>query len=313
MAIYLHHYPASLFSEKIRLLLGYHGLAWNSVIIPSIMPRPLLMPLSGGYRKTPVLQIDANVYCDTKIIARALARHCQNHSLYQVGFGAHRVADWADTHLFQVVVALNFAPEAVASMMAQFSAEEAAAFQQDRAELTDGASIFSFTTIAARAYVLHYLQELEDSLDSGCIFGEAPSIADFSVYHCLWFLNNNEVNAELFSRFPGVVSWMARISEFGHGEVTESTPEQALEAGSAAQPICPRIGNELPEGFRLGEPVRVTPVDYGRIPVAGTLTAWSRDEIVVAREDPRAGRIMVHFPSAGFEVIPDQDFSGRPE
>jgi glutathione S-transferase len=305
MDIYLHHYPASLFSEKIRVLLGYHGLAWNSVIIPSVMPRPLLMPLSGGYRKTPILQIDANVYCDTKIIARALARHCQNHSLYQAGFVAHRVADWADTHLFQVVVGLNFAPEAVASMMAQFSADEAAAFQKDRAELTQGASVFGFTAIAARAYVLHYLRELEESIGSGYLFGAAPSIADFSVFHCLWFLNNNEVNAGLLSAFPGVVSWMARISQLGHGEVIESTPEQALQAGSAAQPICPPIDNELPEGLRLGEPVQVTPVDYGRVPVAGVLTAWSHDEIVVTREDPRAGRIMVHFPSAGFEVIPD--------
>ncbi|MCZ6712028.1 MAG: glutathione S-transferase family protein [Gammaproteobacteria bacterium] len=311
MAIYLHHYPASLFSEKIRVLLGYHGLAWNSVTIPSIMPRPLLMPLSGGYRKTPILQIDANVYCDTKIIARALARHCGNYSLYQAGFTAHRVADWADTQLFQVVVALNFAPEAVASMMAQFSADEAAAFQQDRAELTDGASIFGFTGTAARAYLLHYLEELEDSLGSGFMFGLAPSIADFSVYHCLWFLNNNEVNAGMLPSFPGVVSWMARISEFGHGQVIESTPEQALAAGSAAAPTCPPIRNVLPEGYRLGEPVQVTPVDYGRIPVAGVLTAWSRDEIVVTREDPRAGSIMVHFPSAGFEVIPDQGSSQR--
>ena len=37
--IYLHHYPASLFSEKVRLLLGHFGLEWRSVEIPSIMGR----------------------------------------------------------------------------------------------------------------------------------------------------------------------------------------------------------------------------------------------------------------------------------
>jgi glutathione S-transferase len=88
MEIFLHHYPPSLFSEKIRLLLGYLELPWRSVIIPSIMPRPLLMPLSGGYRKTPVLQIGANVYCDSRIIARGLARHAGNTSLYAQGFAA---------------------------------------------------------------------------------------------------------------------------------------------------------------------------------------------------------------------------------
>ena len=88
MEIYLHHYPPSLFSEKIRLMLGFLELPWRSVIIPSIMPRPLLMPLSGGYRKTPVLQIGANVYCDTKIISRALARHAGDERRVLRGDGA---------------------------------------------------------------------------------------------------------------------------------------------------------------------------------------------------------------------------------
>ena len=69
--IYLHHYPASTFSEKIRALFGYLDLEWHSVETSVIMPRPLLMPLSGGYRRIPVAQIGADVYCDTKIIARA--------------------------------------------------------------------------------------------------------------------------------------------------------------------------------------------------------------------------------------------------
>ena len=92
--IFLHHYPASLFSEKIRLLLGHYDLAWQSVEISSIMPRPLLMPLSGGYRRTPVLQIGANIYADTKVISAALARHVGDDELYSGGFLAHRTADW---------------------------------------------------------------------------------------------------------------------------------------------------------------------------------------------------------------------------
>ena len=161
MAIFLHHYPASLFSEKVRVLLGYFGATWQSVEIPSIMPRPLLMPLTGGYRKTPVLSIDANVYCDTKIIARALARHFDDQQLYAHGFNAHRVADWADSQLFQVTVALNFSPDAIAAMMGNLAPEEAAAFQQDRAELAKGASIVSFGPEAAAAYLRHHLEELE--------------------------------------------------------------------------------------------------------------------------------------------------------
>src|SRR5689334_19212590 len=35
-------------------------------------PRPELMPMTGGYRRTPVLQIGADIYCDTQLILRVL-------------------------------------------------------------------------------------------------------------------------------------------------------------------------------------------------------------------------------------------------
>src|SRR2546426_826131 len=72
----LHHVtPGSSHGEKTQLMLGYKGLEWRSVSIPPFMPRPLLTPvLTGGYRKTPVLQIGADIYCDTRCIARLLDR-----------------------------------------------------------------------------------------------------------------------------------------------------------------------------------------------------------------------------------------------
>jgi glutathione S-transferase len=70
----LHHFDASPFAEKIRLVFGFKGLAWRSVQIPMVMPKPDLTALTGGYRKTPVLQIGADIYCDTRRIALALAR-----------------------------------------------------------------------------------------------------------------------------------------------------------------------------------------------------------------------------------------------
>ena len=80
------------------------------------MPRPLLMPLSGGYRRVPVAQIGADVYCDTKIIARALAQHAGDDTLYAPGFAATRVADAADTELFRIMAALSFRLEAIGGL-----------------------------------------------------------------------------------------------------------------------------------------------------------------------------------------------------
>ena len=68
----LHHFEASPFSEKIRVIFGFKRIAWLSVLIPRILPKPDLMPLTGGYRRTPVMQIGADVFCDTQIIVREL-------------------------------------------------------------------------------------------------------------------------------------------------------------------------------------------------------------------------------------------------
>lgn len=307
MDIYLHHYPASLFSEKIRLLLGYLGASWHSVEIPSIMPRPLLMPLSGGYRRTPVLQIGANVYCDTAVIARGLARHFGNDDLFAPGFTANRVAEWADTQLFRVTVALNFRPEAVGGFMSQLSAEEIAAFQKDRAELVGDAPLAVISPQAAQAYLASYLDQADRALASGFLFGDAPCIADFSLYHCLWFLDNNPVNASLLDPHENVRAWMGNMAGFGHGSVVESSGEAAVEHARGSNPIVPHL--EMPPwfdavGLEARQRVTVTPADYGRVPVAGSLVAWDCDEIVIARDDPAAGPVMNHFPMAGFEVSP---------
>jgi glutathione S-transferase len=66
----LHHFDWSPYAEKVRVLLGIKRLAWRSVQIPMVMPKPELTALTGWYRKTPVLQVGADVYCDTSCIAR---------------------------------------------------------------------------------------------------------------------------------------------------------------------------------------------------------------------------------------------------
>ncbi len=302
--IYLHHYPASLFSEKIRLLLGHYNLTWQSVEISSIMPRPLLMPLSGGYRRTPVLQIGANVYSDTKIICKALARHVGDDALYRHGFAAHRAADWADSQLFRVTVALNFRPEASVAMMGQFSEEEAAAFAKDRAELSGDQPIASLSPAAAMAYLEHALAELEVSLarSGAYLFGDEPSIADFSVFHNLWFLRNNPVNAPLLDAYAQVQAWCARMRAMGHGDVVVSDGQAALDAAKANTPTDYVLTPTPTCAFQPGDSVSVTPVDYGCIPVSGTFVGASHDEVVIRRETAETGAVYNHFPQAGFEL-----------
>ena len=94
----LHHYPNSPFAEKIRLILGHKKLPWKSVFIPMIMPKPDLTALTGGYRKTPVLQIGADIYCDTALMCRVIDALNPEPPLYPgpVAGLSEIVAQWAD-------------------------------------------------------------------------------------------------------------------------------------------------------------------------------------------------------------------------
>ena len=47
MELILHHYYGSNYAEKARLMLGLKGLAWGSVIIPDVMPKPEILVRRG--------------------------------------------------------------------------------------------------------------------------------------------------------------------------------------------------------------------------------------------------------------------------
>src|ERR1700693_6088985 len=112
----LHHYASSPFSEKIRLVLGYKNLAWKAVIIPRIMPKPDVVALTGGYRRTPVLQIGADIYCDTALICDVLEHRQPSPTLHPPGSkGADRIiAQWADSTLFWAAMGYSFSPAGAA-------------------------------------------------------------------------------------------------------------------------------------------------------------------------------------------------------
>src|ERR1019366_5432782 len=72
--IVLHHYAGSPFSEKVRLVLGMKRLHWLSVDVPVMLPKPDVVALTGGYRRTPFMQIGADVYCDSALMCRVIDR-----------------------------------------------------------------------------------------------------------------------------------------------------------------------------------------------------------------------------------------------
>ena len=300
--IILHHYERSPFSEKVRLAFGFKGVTWRSVIIPAWMPKPDLMPLTGGYRKTPVMQIGADIYCDTRIILREIDRRFPKFPLHTAG-GGEFVAAWADSTLFTNAVGIVFATHGD-RMPADFKA--------DREKFSGGrfnAERFKAYLPALNAQFTAHLRLIEEALADGrdYLAGASPSIADFAVYHLIWFIDLNVRQANLTAGFPMLNAWAERMRGFGHGTATPLDAKEALAIAKAAHPsaVEPTSYSDA-SGCRPGAKLTVAANDYGRDPVAGELLAVDDTTIVIRRHDPLVGDLNVHFPRVGFDLVAAQ-------
>ena len=298
----LHHYANSPFSEKIRLVFGFKGMAWHSVHVPSMLPKPDVVALTGGYRRTPFLQRGADIWCDTALMARVIDRAQPTPPLYPEGVAgaAQTLAQWADFTLFWSVIPYTLQPQGIAHVMAGVPPEGLKAFAADRAPFTTGMT--RQTSADATAALKAYLARLEEQLADGraFFFGSQASIADFSVAHCLWFIHLAPPMVAILEPFAKLRAWYARMATFGYGEhsVMTSAEAIALAAAGVHEPLQVEPGL----GFEMGESVTVTPTDYGRDPVAGMLVGLTNEEVVIERHDERAGTLHVHFPRIGFQI-----------
>jgi glutathione S-transferase len=302
----LHHYPESPFALKIRLLLGFKQLSWRSVTIPRVMPKPDLLALTGGYRKTPVLQVGADVYCDTALIARRLEAEKATPALFpqEQEFTVAVFAQWADSVVFQHAVSLVFQPESIAARFARLAPEAVKGFLADRAGLFSGGSATRLPVEVARHNWPALMARLQRQLAQGgdFLFGEASS-ADFAMAHPLWFLKGAPVTAPLVDAYPDVVRWLQRVLDFGQGSSSELSAAEAIEVARQASPAAlPAESIEEPNGFAAGQQVVIAATDYGVDPVAGELLYAGAEELILRREDARAGVVHVHFPRFGFRI-----------
>jgi len=300
----LHHYPESLFSEKARAMLNARGLAWRSVIIPMIMPRPDTIPLTGGYRRTPVMQVGADVYCDTAAIAAYLDGKGSGPTFYPEGsrLAAQTLARWVDTELFWAAVTIRFQPQNMGTFLA--NSEAAAAFAVDRAKFSEGSTIRRAPLEEAAPRYELFLDELDAQLSDGraWLFGSQWTIADFSVYHVLWFVHGAGAMADDLARHPAAKAYFERMRAVGATKGQAMTTIEALAVAAASNPAP--IQNETSDiaDIPVGTVVDVGPTDYGVMPTRGVLVHCDTASIIVSREHERTGLVNVHFPRHGFGV-----------
>lgn len=297
--ILLHQYDSSPFSEKVRVCLGIKGLTWGAVEQPVIMPKPQLLPLTGGYRRIPVMQIGADIYCDSVLIARELERRYPQPSLFPDGNTglAHALALWTDRSFFQAAVAVIFG---------NLSEHVDPAFIKDREALSGQ----PFDTARMRLAIPHMEAQLRghvaliaEQLSDGRAFltGDKPGLADANAYYNLWFIQNAFAPASaVFADNAVVAAWFARVAAIGHGERQEVSADEALEVARRSTPLESTVAEQ--DAVLAGKEVTVSADDYGRDPVTGVLVGSSAHHVSLRREVDDLGAVVVHFPRIGFAV-----------
>ena len=297
----LHHFDLSPFAEKVRIMFGIKGLTWHSVEIPMVMPKPDLTLLTGGYRKTPVLQIGADIYCDTRLIAVELETRYPEPSLFPEGHRGVTLAlsAWSDCGFFQPGAGLSMAlnksglPDAVINdRKSFFNFMDFDTLEREIPHLT--------TQFRAQADLVE--QQLADGREF--LFGGAPGLADIHAYFPVWMARGNIPTADtMFAPYRRMKDWEARMHAIGHGS---HSPFASAQAHRVARDAVPATGAGIDPsdalGLAAGTRVAVTPDDYGRDPVIGELTCLTLHEVAVRRSAAGVGPVVVHFPRIGYRV-----------
>jgi glutathione S-transferase len=302
--IILHHYETSPFAELARVALGMKQLSWRSVIIPSMMPKPDLVELTGGYARTPVLQIDSEIYCDSAAILDVLESLKPEPSFYPAPLGnLHRmIAGWTGGGQFgaHVGAAMRNIPAGVL----------APGFAEDRKRRFVGFDFDMMPLVAPHleTQVTVAADWLESVLADGRAFigGDAPGHGDLGLYMNLWFLTAmpfaQPFADSIFAR-TGLSAWFERIRSLGHGNATESSAEEAIAIAAASAPAD--ISGPVETGQSVEQAVKIQTETSGDEPVAGQLLCCNSGGISIRRTSERAGPLNIHFPRLGQVVLTD--------
>lgn len=297
----LHHYPMSPFSEKVRLMLGYAGVPWQSLHSPEMPPRPNIDPLSGGYRRIPIAQIGADIFCDSRVISNEIALLANNPALNPAllkGELATYAARLEGEVFWAAVLSI---PKGVTlrKLLRELGPWGTLRFLKDRARMGRTAKMKVPTAEQAAQVFDQHLAEVEQRLQADFLCGDVPEYVDFAAYHTLWFklfVAQLPMPAEL----PKVEAWYQRMQAFEHGESQQISREEAFAAARDTAPR--RVRPAYRQDPLIGTAVTVQPADYGLQGVDGVLVGSSPFRWIVRRETDDFGILHVHFPKAGFEL-----------
>lgn len=302
----LHHYEESPYAEKIRLMLGLTGLNWQSLLSPQWPPRPNLDPLTGGYRRIPVAQINADIFCDTAIIAEEIARLSGQTELDPGNITEKALAlmDQAESDVFFSAIAAVPPLKLLITSLKMLGPIDMIRFIKDRNGMMRKGTQRVPGAPRAKKIMNDFYQALDAHLSTQkWIGGEQPNLADFAAYHPIWL--NLSCTGRKLQASKAVCEWYQRVEHIGHGKRADISPPQALRAATENEPraLPDNAETQLSRaGVQIGQSVEVAPSDYGVVPVQGKLAALTGNRIILARETTQFGTVHVHFPIENYQI-----------
>ncbi|MCC2636816.1 MAG: glutathione S-transferase family protein [Moraxellaceae bacterium] len=301
----LHHYPMSPFSQKMRSMFGYAGLPWQSVTVREFPPRPHLAALAGGYRKVPVAQDGADVFCDSRIIAEEIAARAGKPELALGNCSPEAQAWVAKVDLDEFFACVLAAGNRTLRRKAResMSLPGLLRFAWDRIKLGRTATTRIVGLRAARPAALAHAARVEAALTQDFLFGATPNHADFSTYHSLWMIRD-QAESRMLKDLPRLNAWMDRMQALGDGRPATLTIDAALAIARQATPRA--IPAEHRSDPLVGRTVTIAPSDYAQVPSAGVLAGATPTRWILAREDAQVGTVHVHFPREGYTLQPTE-------
>lgn len=303
MEIILHNHIRSMFSEKVRRVLAWKGLDWTDVEVPGLPPKTHLVPLTGGYRRMPVLQIGADVYCDSALIVRKLEEIRPDPTVFPANAAgiAGMIADWADHRV---------AMWSIISVFPDFLPHVTEEFIKDRTALVADFAPDRVAVLApnTRAQLAQFAIMLDEAL-SGHAFvaGDSFSIADAACYHVLFFAKNSPGAFAGIAGFPRILDWMDRIAAIPSPVVTKQPGDYPLAVARGAEPVDLGDSTTRPDLFALGQRVTVAADDYATDAIEGDIARLSDTAIGIRQTTAQLGEIVIHFPRIGFAIAPVKD------
>jgi glutathione S-transferase len=261
--------------------------------------------MTGGYRRIPVLQVGADMYCDTQLILRELERRCPTPSFFPDGDDGLPFAfsRWSDSTVFvECCVRMAFAPVAD-SLPPELVA--------DRARLYLGPTGDFKKEQADMPHVIAQFKPqmgwIEKRLNSGgpYIHGPEPGMNDLLAWYIVWFVKGRYPDADaLFADFPKINAWSDKMTAIGHGNPTDMSKGDALAIANSTSPEPAQTsGTNDAQSLVPGMNVAVSAIgDSGEVPVSGAIRCVTMDSITLDIHHASCGDVAVHFPRVGYRV-----------